>query len=46
MLPSQNSSCPGLPDTRQALIDKIAQELEIHSTIEQEIFYRARSGLV
>jgi iron-sulfur cluster repair protein YtfE (RIC family) len=27
--------------TRQALIDKIAQELEIHSTIEEEIFYPA-----
>jgi hemerythrin superfamily protein len=26
---------------RQALIDKIAQELEIHSTIEEELFYPA-----
>ena len=26
---------------RQALIDKIAEELEIHSTIEEEIFYPA-----
>jgi hypothetical protein len=24
---------------RQALIDKIARELEIHSTIEEELFY-------
>ena len=29
------------PRTRQALIDKIAQELEIHSTIEEELFYPA-----
>jgi len=27
--------------TRQALMDRIAQELEIHSTIEEEIFYPA-----
>jgi len=26
---------------RQELIDKIAQELEIHSTIEEELFYPA-----
>jgi hemerythrin superfamily protein len=26
---------------RQALIDQIAHELEIHSTIEEEIFYPA-----
>jgi Hemerythrin HHE cation binding domain len=26
---------------RQALIDKIAQELEIHSTIDEELFYPA-----
>src|SRR6185436_16528219 len=29
------------PRRRQARIDKIAQELEIHSTIEEEIFYPA-----
>src|SRR6185436_7566344 len=29
------------PRRRQALIDKIAQELEIHSTIEEELFYPA-----
>jgi hemerythrin superfamily protein len=27
------------PRRRQELIDKIAQELEIHSTIEEELFY-------
>jgi len=27
--------------TRQALMDRIAQEFEIHSTIEEEIFYPA-----
>jgi hemerythrin superfamily protein len=27
------------PQKRQALIDKIAQELDIHSTIEEELFY-------
>jgi iron-sulfur cluster repair protein YtfE (RIC family) len=29
------------PRRRQKLIDKIAQELEIHSTIEEELFYPA-----
>jgi len=29
------------PGRRQELIDKIAQELEIHSTIEEEVFYPA-----
>ena len=29
------------PRRRQALIDKIAQELEIHSRIEEELFYPA-----
>jgi hemerythrin superfamily protein len=29
------------PRRRQELIDKIAQELEIHSTIEEELFYPA-----
>ena len=31
---------------RQALIDEIAQELDIHSTIEEEIFYPACDGKV
>jgi hemerythrin superfamily protein len=29
------------PRRRQELVDKIAQELEIHSTIEEELFYPA-----
>ena len=33
------------PRRRQALIDKIAQELEIHSTIEEELFYPAVKNL-
>jgi hypothetical protein len=30
---------------RQTLIDKIAEELEIHSTVEEEIFYPAVKGV-
>ena len=32
---------PRAPRRRQQLMDKIAEELEIHSTIEEEIFYPA-----
>jgi hemerythrin superfamily protein len=33
------------PRRRQQLVDKIAEELEIHSTIEEEIFYPAVKGV-